>query len=394
MTEDHVQHGIDDDPNDDAAKGATIGGIGGAVVGAAAGAAAGPIGAVIGAVVGGVAGAAASGAAVAAIDHVDNDDTVSGVGHGHTTDLSDRYDVDDDDAAAASLTTGRPAGDYNTMSGYGATGTSYGTTGTTAGATAPYGTTGSTLGSTSTYGGTDVNAMPGIQTGGRDIDGTPDTRGLMEKTADAITGDNIDDKTGKPVDHTGYGSTLGSSTGYGTATGMGSTSGMGSATGGYGGTGGTLGTTGTDYGTTGSTLGTTGTGYGTTGTDPAPGIQTGGHAVDGTPDTRGLMEKTADAVTGDRFDDKTGKRVDLTQPAEDRKDARAVRTDGPCCRIRAWSAPAVLPGGGERRAARAGGSPRASGARPAPRCGAGTASRRAPRTPFPPARRRSRRRTA
>lgn len=40
-----------------------------------------------------------------------------------------------------------------------------------------------------------------------------------------------------------------------------------------------------------------------------PGVQTGGHAVDGTMDTRGVMEKAADAVTGDNIDDKTGKRV-------------------------------------------------------------------------------------
>jgi len=39
----------------------------------------------------------------------------------------------------------------------------------------------------------------GIQTGGRDYDGTPDTRGVTEKMADAVTGDRIDDKTGKPV---------------------------------------------------------------------------------------------------------------------------------------------------------------------------------------------------
>lgn len=39
------------------------------------------------------------------------------------------------------------------------------------------------------------------------------------------------------------------------------------------------------------------------------GIQTGGHALDGSPDTRGLTEKMADAVTGDRIDDKTGKPV-------------------------------------------------------------------------------------
>lgn len=41
----------------------------------------------------------------------------------------------------------------------------------------------------------------------------------------------------------------------------------------------------------------------------APGIQTGGHAVDGTPDTRGIVEKAADAITGDHIDDKTGKQV-------------------------------------------------------------------------------------
>ncbi|MGV3617642.1 MAG: general stress protein [Fimbriimonas sp.] len=41
-----------------------------------------------------------------------------------------------------------------------------------------------------------------------------------------------------------------------------------------------------------------------------PGIQTGGHAADGTPDTRGITEKVADTLTGDPIDDKTGKRVD------------------------------------------------------------------------------------
>jgi len=43
------------------------------------------------------------------------------------------------------------------------------------------------------------NGVPGIQTGGRDYDGTPDTRGVSEKVADAVTGDRYDDKTGKPV---------------------------------------------------------------------------------------------------------------------------------------------------------------------------------------------------
>jgi hypothetical protein len=43
------------------------------------------------------------------------------------------------------------------------------------------------------------NGVPGIQTGGHDADGSPDTRGITEKAADAITGDRIDDKTGKQV---------------------------------------------------------------------------------------------------------------------------------------------------------------------------------------------------
>lgn len=43
--------------------------------------------------------------------------------------------------------------------------------------------------------------IPGIQTGGRALDGSgaPDTRSILEKTADALTGDRIDDKTGRPV---------------------------------------------------------------------------------------------------------------------------------------------------------------------------------------------------
>ena len=80
-TEDGIRHGIDDNPNHDAEKGAAGGAVGGAVVGALAG---GPVGAVIGAVAGGV----ASGAGVAAVDKVDNDDTVTGLGHGATPDGS------------------------------------------------------------------------------------------------------------------------------------------------------------------------------------------------------------------------------------------------------------------------------------------------------------------
>jgi outer membrane lipoprotein SlyB len=85
VRDDNVQHGIDDNPVNDAEKGAKLGGLGGAAVGAVAGSAAGPLGTVVGAVVGGVAGAGASGAAVGAVDKVDNDNTITGVGDGVTT---------------------------------------------------------------------------------------------------------------------------------------------------------------------------------------------------------------------------------------------------------------------------------------------------------------------
>jgi len=117
------------------------------VTGAIAGSMAGPVGTVVGALIGGIAGAVASGAAVHAVDKVDDDDTITGLGH-HTKRVvaTDTVIVKDDV--------------NNALPG---------------------------------------NKVPGIQTGGHDIDGTPDTRGITEKVADAVTGDRIDDKTGKPV---------------------------------------------------------------------------------------------------------------------------------------------------------------------------------------------------
>lgn len=131
---DDVRHGIDNDPHDDGKKGLELGALGGGTVGAIAGLAAGPIGAIVGAIVGGTAGSIASGAAVDAVDSIDNDDTLSGIGSGHTTDA--HFDA--------------------------------------------------------------PNNVAGVQTGGVTTAGT-DTRGIMEKTADAITGDNWDDKTGGRV---------------------------------------------------------------------------------------------------------------------------------------------------------------------------------------------------
>jgi hypothetical protein len=110
-----------------------------------------------------VAGALASGAAVAAVDAVDHDDTVTGIDAGADADLDEELDEEDADAL---ITDG---------AGYG---------------------TGKHIDRPDLYPGNDV---PGVQTGGRAADGTPDTRGVMEKTADAVTGDRIDDKTGKHV---------------------------------------------------------------------------------------------------------------------------------------------------------------------------------------------------
>ena len=140
MAEDKVTNEVNNEVNNasgrDTRIGADLGGAGGVVAGAVAGSAAGPVGTVVGAIVGGVVGAAASGAAVHEVDKVDDDDTLTGIGQ-HT---------------------GRVVGNA-----------------------------------------TPGNGVPGIQTGGHDIDGTPDTRGVTEKIADAVTGDRIDDKTGKPV---------------------------------------------------------------------------------------------------------------------------------------------------------------------------------------------------
>ena len=138
--DDGVQHGIDDNPNNDATKGAVAGGLGGAVVGGLAG---GPIGAIVGA----VAGAAASGAGVAAVDQVDNDNTISGLGNGATRDVED------------SVADARTDTHWNASQAV------------------------------------PGNGVAGVQTGGHTTAGA-DTRGITEKAADAVTGDNVDDKTG------------------------------------------------------------------------------------------------------------------------------------------------------------------------------------------------------
>jgi len=82
--DDAVQHGIDDDAHNDGKKGLELGALGGGTVGAIAGSLLGPVGMVVGALIGGSVGSVASGAAVDAVDSVDNDNTVSGIGDGAT----------------------------------------------------------------------------------------------------------------------------------------------------------------------------------------------------------------------------------------------------------------------------------------------------------------------
>jgi hypothetical protein len=94
--DDGIQHGIDDDANNDAVKGAALGGLGGAAVGAVAGAATGMVGAILGAVVGGAVGAVTSGAAVGAIDQIDNDDNITGVGEAVDYDKADELEDDEE----------------------------------------------------------------------------------------------------------------------------------------------------------------------------------------------------------------------------------------------------------------------------------------------------------
>lgn len=198
INEDRIQHGIDDDPNNDAEKGATIGGIGGAAIGAIAGSILGPGGAIIGGLVGGAAGAVASGAAVAAIDEADNDNNISGIGSGVTLDRTESvrdYNEPARDYNPNPVSTLPPVPPVNpnpTMPSLG-TPPLYGVVdnrGTMEKAADAL--TGDTVEDA-------TGRYVGVPGDNRTQDGTPDTRSLGEKAADAITGDHYDDKTGKRV---------------------------------------------------------------------------------------------------------------------------------------------------------------------------------------------------
>ncbi len=247
------QH-VDATGTTDAEKGATLGGLGGAVTGGIAGSMVGPVGTVVGAVIGGVVGAVASGAAVHQVDKHDDDTTVTGIG-------TAGRDTDDDLIVNTNMRRDNDLPGIQT-GGHAVDGTPDTRGVTEKMADAVTGNkwddkTGKPISGSDMRHDNNLtgNNMPGIQTGGHAVDGTPDTRGVTEKIADTVTGNKWDDKTGKPI--------AGSDMRH-------------------------------DNNLTGNNV---------------PGVQTGGHAVDGTPDTRGVTEKIADAVTGDKWDDKTGKPV-------------------------------------------------------------------------------------
>ncbi len=167
VTNNDVVNEEHNDTHHDAKVGGELGGVGGAVTGAIAGSAAGPLGTIAGALIGGVAGALGSSAAVNAVDKVDDDTTISGLGHhtGHVVANAAGTTGSALDAAHASVSHST----YNTESNIEQT--------------------------------VGANGIPGVQTGGHAIDGSmaPDTRGITEKVADTLTGDRTDDKTGRPV---------------------------------------------------------------------------------------------------------------------------------------------------------------------------------------------------
>jgi len=181
MAHDHAQNesyeAFDDHTETPHGGSALTRGIEGAVIGVMAG----PVGALAGAAIGGLTGAAGSGAAITGVEEDEENDTVS-PGHGAMTRVDNRADsgmgtIDKDtgDAADRPVTTRSDPDvtrDVNADFGDEADDNLDLVTG---------------------------NRVPRVQTGGRDVDGSPDTRGVMEKAADAVTGDHIDDKTGNRV---------------------------------------------------------------------------------------------------------------------------------------------------------------------------------------------------
>ncbi len=272
---DNIQHGIDDNASGDAEKGAALGGLGGAAVGAVAGSLAGPVGTLIGAVAGGLMGAGASGVAVGAVDAVDNDNTISGVGSGASGDIRSSSDAS---------VIGTDVGGHNAVTGGPAT-TEAGNTGLATGAVV-----GGVLGAA-------VGGPLGAVVGGTLGSLTGGVAGDATEAADDVAADNnyADDafRAGAVTDLNPVLSPTPMTDYRGVDTGLTS-----------------VGVTDVDADM--APMGGLSTPGVRIGND-VPGVQTGGVTTAGE-DTRGLSEKAADALTGDDRDDKTGGTV-LNDPA-------------------------------------------------------------------------------
>lgn len=169
--------------------GTGAGALSGGIVGAAIG---GPIGAVIGAVAGGVLGSAAGDVAHKIGD--DHDDVNLSTGR----DGAGERTIGSGAGAVSGAVLGSAAGPVGTVAGA----VAGGMLGAAAGDAAKHvGEGGSAMPSGVVHAGVDMpgNNIPGVQTGGHAVDGTMDTRGISEKAADTLTGNQYDDKTGKPI---------------------------------------------------------------------------------------------------------------------------------------------------------------------------------------------------
>ena len=332
-TNDNIQHGIDDNPNNDAEKGAALGGLGGVAVGAIAGSAAGPIGTIIGAVAGGLLGAGASGAAVAAVDAIDNDNTVSGVGSGVTPAATGAYDSNIRASSNAPVS-GTDTLGHNIVTGNAAT-TEDGNTGLAGGAIAG-GLLGAAVGGPvgAVVGGTLGSLAGGVAGDATEAADDADSINSGTSSYAATTTPNVHAGVDTPATHVsgalnqnnagqGYaadndfsGDAFRASSGIGSNpdTNLAPTRDMYSGTTSVGGA-----DLNADTPAVGGLGGEPVAGVRMGGGNQIPGVQTGGVTTAGS-DTRGLAEKAADALTGDHMDDKTGGVV-LNEPTTNAADS-------------------------------------------------------------------------
>ncbi|BCM91345.1 hypothetical protein IAD21_03215 [Abditibacteriota bacterium] len=329
-TNDNIQHGIDGSTSGDAEKGAALGGLGGAAVGAAAGALAGPVGAIVGAVAGGLLGAGASGAAVAAVDALDNDNTISGVGDGVTPAATYAPTLTENIRPSSEApVVGTDVGGHNIVTGEPAT-SEAGNTGLATGAIVG-GLLGTVVGGPvgAVVGGTLGSLAGGVAGDAAEAADDADALDIGAANYDATTppvvstgvdtpGSYVSGAANQNIAGQGYAADNNySGDAFRASAGIGQTpdTDLSPTRDTYSGTT-SIGAV--DQNADTSVLGGASTPGVRIGND-TPGIQTGGVTTAGT-DTRGIAEKAADALTGDHMDDKTGGTV-LNEPTTNLADA-------------------------------------------------------------------------